>query len=325
MKSIFLLFMYTEIIITQVLILAILVVIGIVATKLGLISGDLKEGIARLVFNITLPLLILTNLSELDLTPEIIRNSGLVILFSYAGLCLMLAVGIVSSGIQRLDPSKRTIHLLHSMFGNIVFLGYPLINTLFPGGEGLLYATLFHLASNSLQWTLGVYLLVRKEKVNWSAHLKHLLNPNTIALVLGLIMMGFSIRFPAILRKPLGGLGNTTLYLSMIYIGAILAQTNFRGILRKGYIIVLSMNKLITTPFLLILVLKSAETVFGFSLDETVASVVVLQVAMPCMAIIVVMAKQFGADEKQATENVLLSTILSLFTLPLVYFFLQKF
>ncbi len=325
MKSIFLLFMYTEIIITQVLILAILVVIGIAATKLGLISGDLKEGIARLVFNITLPLLILTNLSELDLTPEIIRNSGLVILFSYAGLCLMLAVGIVSSGIQRLDPSKRTIHLLHSMFGNIVFLGYPLINTLFPGGEGLLYATLFHLASNSLQWTLGVYLLVRKEKVNWSAHLKHLLNPNTIALVLGLIMMGFSIRFPAILRKPLGGLGNTTLYLSMIYIGAILAQTNFRGILRKGYIIVLSMNKLITTPFLLILVLKSAETVFGFSLDETVASVVVLQVAMPCMAIIVVMAKQFGADEKQATENVLLSTILSLFTLPLVYFFLQKF
>ncbi len=317
--------MYTEIIINQILILAILVVIGIAATRWGLISESLKDGIARLVFNITLPLLILTNLSELDLTPEIVRNSGLVILFSYLGLSLMLAAGIVSSWIQRLDSSKRTIHLLHSMFGNIVFLGYPLINTLFPGGEGLLYATLFHLASTSLQWTLGIYLLVRKEKVNWLANLKHLLNPNTVALILGLIMMGFSIRFPSILLKPLGGLGSTTLYLSMIYIGAILAQTNLRGILRRGYVLVLSVIKLIITPFLLILILSGAQKVFGFSLDETVVSVVILQVAMPCMAIIVVMAKQFGADEKQATENVFLSTILSLFSLPLIYFLLQRF
>lgn len=325
MKIIFLLFMYTEIIIHQILILAILVVIGIAAIKWGLISGNLKDGIARLVFNITLPLLILTNLSEMDLTPEIIRNSGLVILFSYTGLFLMLMTGFISSLIQHLDPAKRTIYLLHSMFGNVVFLGYPLINTLFPGGEGLLYATLFHLSSSSLQWTLGVYLLVRKEKVNWGAQLKHLLNPNTVALVLGLVMMGFSIRFPSILLKPLGGLGNTTIYLSMIYIGAILTDTNFRGLLRKGYVIVLSVNKLIITPFLLILIITGAEAIFGFSLDQTVASVVVLQVAMPCMAIIVIMAKQFGADEKQATENVLLSTILSLFTLPLVYFLLQKF
>lgn len=317
--------MYPEIIINQILILAILVFIGIAASKWGMISGEVKDGIGRLVFHITLPLLILTNLSEMDLTPEIIRNSGLVLLFAYIGLFLMLIMGIVSSRIMNLDPSKQTIHLLHSMFGNIVFLGYPLINTLFPGGEGLLYATLFHLASNSLQWTLGIYLLVRSREVNWSAHLKHLLNPNTIALVLGILMMGFSIRFPEFLFKPLEGLGNTTLYLSMIYIGAILARTNLRGILRKGYVIQLSVNKLIIAPFFLILILSGAQSLIHFSLDETVFSVVVLQAAMPCMAIIVVMAKEFGADEKQATENVLLSTILSLFTLPMVYFLLQKF
>jgi predicted permease len=295
------------------------------AIKFRILPEDFKDGIARLVFNITLPLLILTNLSELDLTPAILRNSGLVILFSYIGLFLMFSIGNLSSWIQGLDHETRTVHVLHSMFGNVVFLGYPLINTLFPGGEGLLYATLFHLSSSSLQWTLGVYLLVRKEKVNWSVHLKHLLNPNTIALVLGLIMMGFSLRFPAILLKPLGGLGNTTLYLSMMYIGAILAHTSLKGILRKAYVLVLSVNKLIITPFLLILILSGSEKLTGFSLDETVVSVVVLQVAMPCMAIIVVMARQFKADEKQATENVFLSTVLSLLTLPLVYFLLQKF
>lgn len=317
--------MYTEIIVDQILILAILVIIGAAAIKFKILSEDLKDGIARLVFNITLPLLILTNLSELDLTPEIIRNSGLVILFSYVGLFLMFAIGNVSSWIQRLDAGKQTIHVLHSMFGNIVFLGYPLINTLFPGGEGLLYATLFHLASNSLQWTLGIYLLVRGEKVNWYDHLRHLLNPNTIALILGLVMMGFSIRFPEILLKPLGGLGSTTLYLSMIYIGAILIHTNLKGIFRKWYVLILSLNKLITAPFLLILILSGVERIVGFSLDSTVVSVVVLQTAMPCMAIIVVMARRFGADEKHATENVVFSTILSLFSLPFIYFLLHKF
>lgn len=317
--------MYTEIIVDQILILAILVLIGAAAIKFKIISEDLKDGIAGLVFNITLPLLILTNLSELDLTPQIIRNSGLVILFSYIGLFLMFTMGNLSSWIQRLDSGKHTIHVLHSMFGNIVFLGYPLINTLFPGGEGLLYATLFHLSSNSLQWTLGIYLLVRGKKVKWYDHLKHLLNPSTIALILGLIMMVFSIRFPEILLKPLGGLGNTTLYLSMIYIGSILIHTNLKGIFRKWYVIGVSFIKLILTPFLLILILTFLEKLLGFSADKTVLSVVVLQTAMPCMAIVVVMARQFGADEKHATENVVLSTILSLFSLPFIYFLLQMF
>lgn len=317
--------MYTEIIVDQIIILAILVIIGAGAIKLKILSENIKDGLARLVFNITLPLMILTNLSELDLTPEIIRNGGLVILFSFVSLFLMFGIGNASSRILRLDQRKHTIYVLHSMFGNIVFLGYPLIDTLFPGGEGLLYATLFYLSSTTLQWTLGISLLVRGEKVIWYNHLKNLLNPNTIALVLGLLMMGFSIQLPKILLVPLGGLGDTTLYLSMIYIGAILVRTSMKGILRKGYIIVLSMHKLIIAPFLMILILRGLEQLIGFSFSSIAESVVVLQTAMPCMAIVVVLAKTYGADEKHAAENVVLSTILSLLTLPLIYFLLEKF
>jgi len=47
--------------------------------------------------------------------------------------------------------------------------------------------------------------------------------------------------------------------------------------------------------------------------------VLILQASMPCMATIVVMAKKFGSDDLLATENVFISTLLSIITIPLVY------
>ena len=54
-------------------------------------------------------------------------------------------------------------------------------------------------------------------------------------------------------------------------------------------------------------------------------TVVVMQTAMPCMAMVVVLAKKFGSDDIHATENLFLSTILSLVTLPFLYFLINIF
>ncbi|UCG28842.1 MAG: AEC family transporter [Bacteroidales bacterium] len=316
--------MHTEIITGQIIILTILVLIGTGAVWFKVFSEGMMEGLAKLVFNITLPLLIFTNLTELEFTKQIIKNGGLVIFFTFFSLGVMYLMGSISSRIQFLKPRIRAIHLMHTMFGNIVFLGYPLIDAIYPGGEGLLYATLFHLVSSSLQWTVGVYLLAGGKEQGWLNQLKHLLNPNTMALVLGLIMMGIPVKLPSILLKSLGGLGETTIYLSMLYIGAILASTSLKGVFHKWYSIIVSLNKLIIIPFLLILIIKGMNNLLGLSMGKTAFEVVILQSAMPCMAIVVIMAKAYGADDKHATENVFLSTILALFTLPLVYFLLQK-
>jgi hypothetical protein len=54
-------------------------------------------------------------------------------------------------------------------------------------------------------------------------------------------------------------------------------------------------------------------------------SVIILESAMPCMANIVVLAKIFGANDEMATQNVFISTIISLLTLPVVYFAIKYF
>jgi len=235
--------METSIIVNQVLILVILIAIGFGASKKGIINETVQKGLADLIFHISLPLLIITTMAKLELTPVIIRNSGLVILTGYIALFLLQLSSRISARILKLDTRSKTIHKVHTVYGNIVFLGFPLLDSLFPGGEGIFYATLFQLVSNSLMWTSGIYILNKENQIHWTANLKNLLNPNTMSFFVGLLLMLFQLKLPQVLQQSLGGLGKTSIYLAMLYIGAMLAQMSFRGVFGKLSVWVLSINK----------------------------------------------------------------------------------
>ncbi len=311
--------MHTEIIINQILILGFIVCVGVIAARTGIISETLKEGIASLVFNITLPLLIISSLTSLDITLELLRNGFLVIVMTYLSIFFLLFMGRLSSILQKMKRETSSIHILHTAFGNTVFLGFPLMNALFPGGEALFYATLFYLVSNSVIWTAGVNILNPSSERGMMQKMKNMLNPNTIAFIVGITLMLAGINLPSVIDIPLSGLGQTTSYLSMLYIGGMLAQTDIRGVFRRRQVYILSLNKMIISPVLLILFFNVIFELFSLHIDPIAFSVVVLQAGTPCMAIIVVLARMFNADDGHATENVFITTLLSLFTLPFLY------
>lgn len=300
-----------------------MIAIGFFAAKRRIIDENLKEGICRLVFSITLPLMIFTGLMHTHITPSLLKNGALVIVLAYFSLLLLFATGILSSRLLKLDRRRGSIHSLHTMFGNHVFLGFPLINALFPGGEGLFYATLFYLASTSLMWTLGVYVMNREKNQSLVSNLKHLLNPNTFAFILGFIFMLAGLRLPGVIDQPLTGMGNATTYLSMLYIGSMLAQISIRGVFTRLNVFVMCFNKLLLIPFVLILFTGFLGSTILPELSQQARSVVILQAGMPAMAVVVVLARRFGADDMLATENLFVSTILSLVTLPFVYYLIS--
>jgi len=113
--------MQTFIIGEQIIILGISALAGIYAARRGIITEDLKDGLTRIIFNITLPLLIITNLASIDLTPEIIVNSGLVIVFSLFSILIFYAAGKLSARIFGIRD-HAIIHTLHTAFGNTVLL-----------------------------------------------------------------------------------------------------------------------------------------------------------------------------------------------------------
>ena len=309
-------------IIDQILILGILAGIGALAFRFKILEEGAKGVIEKLVFYISLPLLIVTKLSALEFSTEILRNAGLVIVFTYVIMFAQLYLGKLSARIFALKRPQAVIHSLHHMLGNIVFLGFPLLDALMPGGEALLYAAIYQLVLNTILWSYGVIQLnPDKSKKGWH-QLKKLVNPNTIALSLGFIMMLLELRFPPLLQKAFGGMGSTTLYLAMLYIGILLAQMKVKEVFKLS-IFTFSFNKLILSPVIFLFLIYGLLHYFSVPLNNTAFTVLILQSAMPGMTILVLLAKRFGADDSLAMKNFFVSTVLSLISLPYILYLLQ--
>ncbi len=316
--------MQSEIILNQIIILSVIVCVGIIATKAGTITELLQKGIASLVFNVTLPLLIFSSITALDITLELLRNGVMVVVMAYISIFFLLLMGRFSSQALRMKKETAAIHILHTAFGNIVFLGFPLMNALFPGGQALFYATLFYLASNSIMWTFGVTILNHEANLSLKQKMSNLINPNTIAFISGVGLMLTGINLPSVIDIPLRGLGQTTNYLAMIYIGGLLAHTDISGVFRRKHVYLLSLNKMIISPLILIIAFRMLLNSLSLHMDPVAFSVVILQSGTPCMTVIVVLAKKFNADDAHAMENVFISTLLSLFTLPFLYWMIES-
>ncbi len=316
--------MQTDIILHQILILGVLVLVGIGGSAFKVLNETIKDSLSKIIFNITLPLMLLTNFSSMDITPRLLVNSFSMVWLTFSVMAFMLFFGWVVSKILKLEPAESAIFKTHSVFGNIIYLGFPVVYALF-GEEGLLYASMMQLVSNLLMWTVGVVLLNSGNGMTMRQSIFKVFNVNTYAITIGLIMFLFGIKLPEFLMKSLGGLGGSNTYLSMIYIGMMMYFSNIKGMLGNKAIYVLSFNKLMLVPILLMLLFFSIGSLAGFNPDKLVLSVLIIQSSMPCMANIVILAKEFGADDRMATANVFVSTILSIITLPLILYFMSLY
>jgi hypothetical protein len=312
--------MGSEIIIHQLLIFGVLMVVGAIGSYSGIITEKAKDFLSRFIIDITLPCLIFSTFARIDSNSQLLINGGLVFAFTFVNLFLAFVVGSASSKLQGLNKGNSTIHTLHTMFGNIVFLGYPLFDALFPGGIGIFYAAAFQLASNSVTFTYGIYRL--SSGTNKSSF-KRLMNINTIALLIGFGITAFKIPVPSFLIDALSGLGKATSPLSMVYIGALLMGIGIRKSVKHWSIYILSFVKLLLLPiaagFLYMFIVKT----FNLNMSREAFIVLVMEMAMPCQTIVVVMSRRYGGNYQLAAGNLFVTTILSILTLPAIYFFLN--
>jgi hypothetical protein len=312
--------MVTEIIVNQLLIFGILIAIGSLAFWRKVITEEIKNNLARIVIDVTLPFLIFSTLANMDANATLLRNGLFVFALAYVNLFVFWLIGKVSSKVLKLNPSQETVHTLHTMLGNTVFLGFPLLDAIFPNGLGVFYGAVYQLASNSITFTYGVSRLsAGVHKSGW----RSLINFNTIALGLGGVFLALGIKLPSLVMTSFGYLGNSTSPLSMVYIGAMLASMNIKSALFQKSVFVLSFNKLLMVPLLMAVIYAITFLVFGFEMSKEAYFVLILQAAMPCQTIVAVMVQRFNGDYRLAGANLFVSTLLSIISLPVVYFCLE--
>jgi hypothetical protein len=103
----------------------------------------------------------------------------------------------------------------------------------------------------------------------------------------------------------------------------MLAFSNPGSLLKRKSHYLISFNRLIFAPALILAMFYIIGTFAGIAPDKLVTSVIILEASMPCMVTVVIMAKELGSDDSLAVGNVFVSTIISIITLPFVVMALE--
>lgn len=112
-------------------------------------------------------------------------------------------------------------------------------------------------------------------------------------------------------------IGGLTSPLSMMIIGASLAVINFKELIKDKQLISFSILKLIVIPLI------SVGVITMFIQNEMIAGITVLMMAMPVGSMPAILAQEYGGDYELTSKGVALTTILSVVTIPVVFYIFQ--
>lgn len=292
---------------------------GFLFFKLRLVTKAMLDHLSKLLMTVVLPIMITTTLPGAagDDTADMFVPMVL------GGFCLfgLLALGgLIGSFILRLRGDQRRIHIGESMFGNLGFFGIPLASELF-GAPGTLALSLYAIADNVLLWTVGVFLSSHSGSKDAKVHislrqsLRKLVNPATIAVAIGLILLVLRVPADNIVLKSLSMIGSCAKPLALFYIGATIAGMNLKDMLPFWPAFGIVAIKMIATPLVLHYVLT---TVFS-GLPIMAVQCMTLIACLPSMATLPIMAKENGSQAHEyAAGAVIITTVCSVFTIPLV-------
>ena len=294
--------------ITKMVIFLALMLVGYVAVRKGICDEKFSKSLSWFVMNVFLSCTIINSVIS---DPPELSGSQLwytIILLSIV-IALVLFVGIISVNAVKLGDDNRALSELLCGVSNNVFVGMPLIQSLY-GSEGLLYTALSCIPYNVFLYTVGVWRL-KKGREDSAVHIKDMLTTPLYATVLALTIFTFNIPVPNMLCELISTAADATMPLSMIVIGATLGSVSLVDAFKEKRMYFISFIRLILTPALTLLLLSRLT-------DNTVLlSTSVIISACPSAVNVSVLALQYGHDASYSSKGVLVTTLLSMITLPI--------
>lgn len=288
--------------------IGIILALGFFLGKVKLISPKTNKDLVNLLLTVFMPAsLFMAFPSTYNEETSELFIAGLI-----AGVVVMFALIIVAKIIFNQKWYKGKIGYESQfalVFNNATFLGYPIISSTF-GEQGVIPYCGFIIAFNIALFSYGVYLF--KHKIDAKLILGVLTNPNIIAVVLGVVVFLTGFKLPGFVTDAVRFTGNATTALSVICVGYMLSNANLLKLIRKGKLIFTAAFQLVLGP----LTAFGLTTLLGFP-QEVVAVCTLIQ-ALPTATSLGLFAAKYGGDQTEASELVTVSTIISIFLMPLM-------
>lgn len=299
--------------IMSVLVVFIIMGVGFYFTKRYKWPDNTNKVFSSAVVLIAAPALAIVSI-ENHFTPQLLRASIWNLLIIAGSVLLMYLIGIILSVAMKLPKKKKAVFVTTFMLNNTMFIGLPIVTIVF-GSDGLPYLFTFYLVSIVTFWSLGSFTLSAQagsEVHKRSFSVKNIFSPGLIGVMIGCVLAGTGISLPMILETSLTYLGDLCVPLSLLVIGSNLALSLSEGFPKITVdMIMIMVGKFVIHP----LIIWGAFTLFGIT--GFPLKVFILMAAMPCHAQTAIMAEYYDLEGEYASNLVSLSTIISLFTIPI--------
>ncbi len=299
-----------------VLPLFIVMVVGFVCKKLGVVTEDFARKINGLVFRVFLPVLLCKNIYTSSL--ESLSNIS-VFVYAFIGIFVMFVSLLFV--VPKLEKDRQKCSaMIHAMFrSNYAYFGIPLVQAIFPGQDTSVTSLLVVVVVPFFN-VLAVVLLetYRGGKADIKQILKKIAtNPLIIGSLLGLAILVSGVKFPSIVQKPIDDLAKVATPLALFLLGASIDISKTGAHVKQ--LAITCLGKLVVCPLIAVVI----AAILGMRNVE-LASIMVIFGA-PAAVNSAIMSQQMDSDGDLATEAVVFTTVFSALSVFLFVFCMKTF
>ncbi|MBQ6400706.1 MAG: AEC family transporter [Firmicutes bacterium] len=297
----------------------IIILPGYIVAKLGILNKQHTAGMSSLITCVTYPCLVITAM-QMEFSMRVLNNCKYVVLIIFGAVIAALIVSKLVTLAVKLPPERAGIFAFMMVFGNTGFIGLPVLNGLF-GSEAVFYGALCDSSYDIFMFTIGITLIrngASDHRLSIRETMKGLINPCLVGVLIGLTLYICGITLPEIVAVPVERIGNITSPLAMIVVGSHLASVRIRDLFGSGAAWLVCLVKLIIFPLIALGIVR-----LTIGTGSLLASVIVMQAAMPVAMLSVIFSERYKGDVEFASTGVMLTTLMCIVTIPLHAILLQ--
>ncbi len=283
-----------------------LMFLGYLCKKRAMITEAAERSLSDLLLYVILPANILHSFtSGIQVSESLMRNCILAILISF----VIQMVAIYGSKVlfKNWPREKGNVASYGMIISNSSFIGIPVVERAYDN-LGILYTAFFQIPIRFTMWSAGLALFTSVDKKETIK--KILLHPCVIACEIGTVLMLLQWTLPGFLGDTTTALSRCTTPVSMLLVGSILADANWRQVLQKD-VLLFCLLRLLAFPFIVWLCLRALHA------DAVLTGVTVMLTAMPAGSTAAILPKKYGCDAEYGASLIFTSTLLSLLTVPM--------
>ncbi|MFI3167586.1 MAG: AEC family transporter [Bacillota bacterium] len=305
-----------QIVIYSLIGILLLAIPGYFLKKFNMVGEGGLSLLSNILLYVTTPVLIFVNFQKMDYDPSMASDLLWMFLLSFVSFAIIALLVIVI-----LKPHKRgdfqKLFCFGITFANSGYMAIPFLEAIYPGDSlVIMYSAIFICVFNVFLWTVGVFYVTGDKK--YVSIKKAFLNPATIALLFSLPLFVLNIRvsnFSESIFSSISSFSTMNTPTSMLVLGIKLADAKIGELIKNKKLYLISLFKLFIVPIAIYFILIVP---FKNTVDPTMLRVLLITIMMPGAAAATVMFEKFGHESSDAAMYFLLSTCLSVATIPIM-------